>query len=65
MVNSKTFTYFKMEDLTQPVIRHGTITRFIVLKGQVGLAWDNNQPVFFEGMPYCYDITYCNRGCLY
>src|SRR4051812_11295157 len=41
-----------MEDLTQPVIRHGTITRYIVRKGEVGLAWDNNQPVFFEGMLY-------------
>jgi hypothetical protein len=37
-----------MEDLAQQVIRHGTITRFRVRKGDIGLCWDENQPEFFE-----------------
>jgi len=59
-INSKTFTYFKMESLTQPVIKHGTITRFIVRKGEVGLAWDNNQPVFFNEGVYIKDSPLFN-----
>eukprot|EP01119_Soliformovum_irregulare_P018339 TRINITY_DN55_c1_g1_i1.p1 TRINITY_DN55_c1_g1~~TRINITY_DN55_c1_g1_i1.p1 ORF type:complete len:693 (-),score=234.92 TRINITY_DN55_c1_g1_i1:66-2144(-) len=47
-INSTTFNYFGMKDLNQEVIKHGTITRFRVRKGQIGLAWDNNQPTFFE-----------------
>eukprot|EP01114_Cavostelium_apophysatum_P001457 TRINITY_DN1125_c0_g1_i4.p1 TRINITY_DN1125_c0_g1~~TRINITY_DN1125_c0_g1_i4.p1 ORF type:complete len:733 (-),score=224.80 TRINITY_DN1125_c0_g1_i4:49-2136(-) len=47
-INSKTFTFIKMEDINQLVIRHGTITQFRVRKGEVGLGWDNNQPAFFD-----------------
>ena len=39
-----------MADLSNQVIRHGTITRFVVRKGEIGLAWDNNNPAFFEGI---------------
>jgi hypothetical protein len=49
-INSKTFTFVKMEALQQTCIKHGTITRFVVKKGEVGLAWENNNPVFFEGI---------------
>ncbi|KAL7482122.1 hypothetical protein ACHAW6_007814 [Cyclotella cf. meneghiniana] len=31
-----------------PCITHGTITIFRVPRGEVGLAWDNNEPMFFE-----------------
>ena len=41
-----------MEDLVKQVIKHGTITRFVVRKGEIGLAWDNNNPTFFEGLFY-------------
>jgi regulator of protease activity HflC (stomatin/prohibitin superfamily) len=37
-----------MQDLNQQVIKHGTITRFRVLKGEIGLAWENSQPSFFD-----------------
>jgi len=30
------------------LIVHGTITRFRVRNGEIGLAWDNNKPVFIE-----------------
>jgi regulator of protease activity HflC (stomatin/prohibitin superfamily) len=44
-----------MEDLTHPVIKHGTLTRFIVKKGELGLGFDNNEPVFFEEGVYIKD----------
>jgi len=57
-INSKTFTFHKMADLTSPVITHNTITRFIVRKGEIGLAWENNQPVFFEEGVYVKDSAF-------
>lgn len=39
-----------MKSLTERIIKHETITRFIVRKGEIGLAWDENQPVFFDGL---------------
>jgi len=54
-INSKTFTFFSMEPLTKPIIKNGTITRVVVRKGEVGLAWENNQPVFFEEGIYIKD----------
>jgi regulator of protease activity HflC (stomatin/prohibitin superfamily) len=48
VINSNIFNFTKVVDLNQEVIRHGTITRFRVLKGTVGLAWEENEPVFFE-----------------
>eukprot|EP01116_Phalansterium_solitarium_P011181 TRINITY_DN267_c0_g1_i4.p1 TRINITY_DN267_c0_g1~~TRINITY_DN267_c0_g1_i4.p1 ORF type:complete len:684 (+),score=319.91 TRINITY_DN267_c0_g1_i4:134-2185(+) len=47
-INSNTFNYFGVQDLNQQVIKHGTICRFRVRKGEIGLAWDNNQPQFYE-----------------
>jgi hypothetical protein len=38
-----------MVDLSLQVIRFGTITRFVVRRGEIGLGWENNQPVFFDG----------------
>jgi regulator of protease activity HflC (stomatin/prohibitin superfamily) len=53
IINSKTFYYTDMKSLTERIIKHETITRFIVRKGEIGLAWDENQPVFFdEGIYY-------------
>lgn len=50
-INTNIFTYHGMEDLTKPLIRHATLTRFWVKKGEIGLAWDNDQPIFFiEGI---------------
>lgn len=54
-INSKTFTYYKMEDINQLVIRHGTISQFRVRKGEIGLGWENNSPVFFEEGVYFKD----------
>jgi len=59
-INSKTFSYVRMEDLNQMVIRHGTITQFRVRKGEIGLGWDNNQPVFFEEGVYFKDSPLFN-----
>jgi len=47
-INSANFAYAGVKDLNSEVITHGTITRFRVRKGQVGLAWLNSQPTFFE-----------------
>jgi hypothetical protein len=47
-INSSNFSYAGMKDINAEVITHGTITRFRVRKGQIGLAWHNNQPLFFE-----------------
>jgi len=46
-----------MENLGSPVIRHTTITRFRVLKGQFALAWEENQPTFFEGIFFIYFLS--------
>eukprot|EP01119_Soliformovum_irregulare_P018340 TRINITY_DN55_c2_g1_i1.p1 TRINITY_DN55_c2_g1~~TRINITY_DN55_c2_g1_i1.p1 ORF type:complete len:685 (+),score=227.55 TRINITY_DN55_c2_g1_i1:51-2105(+) len=54
-INSSTFNYFGLQDLNQEVIRHGTITRFRVRKGEIGLAWENNNPAFFEEGVYEFD----------
>ena len=54
-INSKTFSYHDMESLSQTVIVFNTITRFIIRKGEVGLAWDNNSPVFYEEGVYVKD----------
>jgi len=64
-INSNTFTYHGLQDLNQQVIRHGTITRFRVRKGEIGLGWDNNQPVFFEEGIYFKDsILFSFEGCV-
>jgi len=47
-INSNTFNYVGMQSLNQRAFTHATITRFRVRKGEIGLAWENNQPVFFE-----------------
>eukprot|EP01117_Protostelium_nocturnum_P011094 TRINITY_DN4026_c0_g1_i1.p1 TRINITY_DN4026_c0_g1~~TRINITY_DN4026_c0_g1_i1.p1 ORF type:complete len:725 (+),score=259.13 TRINITY_DN4026_c0_g1_i1:386-2560(+) len=47
-INSNSFSFDRMEDLNQQSIKHGTITRFRVLKGEIGLAWEDNHPTFFE-----------------
>jgi regulator of protease activity HflC (stomatin/prohibitin superfamily) len=57
-INSKTLKFFSIESLTKPVIKNGTITRLVVRKGEVGLAWENNQPVFFEEGIYVKDSPF-------
>lgn len=48
LIDSTTFKFVSMADLSEQVIRHGTITRFRVRKGEVGLAWEDNKPVFYD-----------------
>eukprot|EP01119_Soliformovum_irregulare_P016722 TRINITY_DN4885_c0_g1_i3.p1 TRINITY_DN4885_c0_g1~~TRINITY_DN4885_c0_g1_i3.p1 ORF type:complete len:828 (-),score=288.93 TRINITY_DN4885_c0_g1_i3:82-2565(-) len=47
-IDSKTFQYHGMQNLDQQVIKNGPITRFRVRKGELGLAWEDNQPMIFE-----------------
>ncbi|PRP81599.1 prohibitin domain-containing protein [Planoprotostelium fungivorum] len=47
-INSVAFKFTGMEDLNQGCIKHGTITRFRVRRGELGLAWEDNEPVFFS-----------------
>jgi len=53
--NSKTFSFVKTEHISQQCIKHGTITKFVVKKGDIGLAWEDNQPMFFEEGVYLKD----------
>lgn len=48
VINSATFNFDEMATLDQEVIQHGTITRYRVHKGQIGLVWDNNVPKLIE-----------------
>eukprot|EP01116_Phalansterium_solitarium_P011184 TRINITY_DN267_c0_g2_i4.p1 TRINITY_DN267_c0_g2~~TRINITY_DN267_c0_g2_i4.p1 ORF type:complete len:889 (+),score=349.16 TRINITY_DN267_c0_g2_i4:54-2720(+) len=45
--NSSTFVFHKFEASYQPLIKHGTITRFRIVKGEIGLAWEGQKPKLF------------------
>jgi len=46
--DSPTLEYVGVKSKLSKVIRHGTITRFRVEMGEVGLAWDGNNPLLIE-----------------
>mmetsp|Transcript_68680 Transcript_68680/g.159250 ORF Transcript_68680/g.159250 Transcript_68680/m.159250 type:complete len:732 (-) Transcript_68680:133-2328(-) len=46
--DSPTLKFVEVKSKLEPVIQHGTITRFLVQKGEVALAWLNNEPVLIE-----------------
>jgi len=45
---SQVLTYHGVKDVNDPHVVHGTITRFRVRNGEIGLAWEDNKPVFIE-----------------
>mmetsp|Transcript_1180 Transcript_1180/g.2641 ORF Transcript_1180/g.2641 Transcript_1180/m.2641 type:complete len:772 (-) Transcript_1180:60-2375(-) len=47
-VDSTNFIYKGVDSLSNNLIKHGTITIVRVNQGEVGLAWQDNQPVFME-----------------
>jgi len=53
--NTAVFQFHSLKDINEPSITHGTITRFRVRNGEIGLAWDNNKPVFIE-KPDFYEV---------
>jgi len=53
--NSQVFQYGGLKDITESCIVHGTITRFRIRNGELGLAWHNNKPVFID-QPDFYEI---------
>jgi len=53
--NSQIFSYGGLRDLTESVITYGTITRFRIRNGELGLAWNDNKPIFIE-KPDFYEI---------
>lgn len=46
--NTQVFQYSGLKDITETVITHGTITRFRVRNGELGLAWNDNKPIYIE-----------------
>lgn len=46
--NSQMLVYHGEHDVNEPHITHGTITRFRVRNGEIGLAWEDNRAVFVE-----------------
>jgi regulator of protease activity HflC (stomatin/prohibitin superfamily) len=53
--NTQVFAYGGLRDINESCITHGTITRFRVRNGELGLAWHNNKPIFIE-QPDFYEI---------
>jgi len=45
---SQVLTFHGVKDVNDPHVVHGTITRFRVRNGEIGLAWEDNKPVFIE-----------------
>ena len=48
VINSPLVTVGEFTQLNEPLITHGTLTRFIVKKGEYGLGWNNTTPKIFE-----------------
>jgi regulator of protease activity HflC (stomatin/prohibitin superfamily) len=46
--DSPTLNFVKVVKKTAPQMTHGTITRFRVKRGEIALAWHDNEPVFIE-----------------
>jgi regulator of protease activity HflC (stomatin/prohibitin superfamily) len=55
MVDHPNFHFKGLELLSSPLIKHGTITRFRVSQGEVGLATWQNEAIFVE-VPGTYEV---------
>jgi hypothetical protein len=55
MVDHPNFHFQGLELLSSPMIQHGTITRFRVNQGEVGLATWQNEAIFIE-VPGTYEV---------
>lgn len=53
--NSQSFNFGGLKDLTDSTIVHGTIKRFRIRNGELGLAWNEQKPIFLE-KPDFYEI---------
>jgi len=53
--NTQVFAYSGLREINEGSIVHGTITRFRIRNGEIGLAWHNNKPIFIE-QPDFYEI---------
>jgi len=59
LYDSPTLKFVGIHSKQQAQIIHGTISRFRVQKGQVGLAWLDNEPVLIEN-PGTYEVDSSN-----
>jgi len=59
LYDSPTLNFVGIRNKQQPQILHGTISRFRVQKGQVGLAWLDSEPVLIED-PGTYQVDSAN-----
>jgi hypothetical protein len=48
-------TFHGVKDVNESPIVHGTITRYRVRNGEIGLAWEENKPVFID-KPDIYEV---------
>merc|ERR1719408_425607 len=55
MVDHPNFHFIGLAELSSPVIKHGTITRFRVRQGEVGLATWQNEAIFVD-VPGTYEV---------
>lgn len=55
--NTSTFERFRTYYVSDKLIKFGTLTRFRIDKGEVGLAWYNSNPLFID-MAGIYEIDY-------
>lgn len=55
MIDHPNFRFDGLEQLSSPLIKHGTITRFRVNQGEVGLATFHNEAIFVD-IPGTYEI---------
>lgn len=53
--NTQVFAFGGLREINESCIVHGTITRFRIRNGEIGLCWHNNKPIFIE-QPDFYEI---------
>jgi len=52
---SQVLTFHGVRDVNESHVVHGTITRYRVRNGEIGLVWDENKPVFID-KPDIYEV---------
>eukprot|EP00026_Physarum_polycephalum_P003919 Phypoly_transcript_03936.p1 GENE.Phypoly_transcript_03936~~Phypoly_transcript_03936.p1 ORF type:complete len:695 (+),score=150.76 Phypoly_transcript_03936:149-2233(+) len=52
---SQVLTFHGVRDVNESHVVHGTITRYRVRNGEIGLAWDENKPIFID-KPDIYEV---------
>jgi len=52
---SQVLTFHGVRDVNESHVVHGTITRYRIRNGEIGLAWDENKPVFVD-KPDIYEV---------